>query len=90
LPLYHTNPEYHASFAWCLLDSAASGLQGDQDDAEETEKPSGLKTPFSDRMVKKLGEEFGASLLAKQPSGGWEIDHLVLRAGRAIHEIPLA
>jgi len=41
-------------------------------------------------MVKRLGEDFDARLLAKQPSGGWEIDHLVLRAGRAIHEIPLA
>ena len=41
-------------------------------------------------MVMELGEEFGARVLAKQPRGGWEIEHLVLRAGRAIHEIPVA
>jgi hypothetical protein len=62
----------------------------ERDDSGETDRASGTSTPFSDVMIKKLGEEFGARILAKQPSGGWEIDHLVLRAGRAIHEIHLA
>jgi hypothetical protein len=66
------------------------GEPEERDGSGETEKVSGSSTPFSDVMIKKLGEEFGARILAKQPSGGWEIGHLVLRAGRAIHEIPLA
>lgn len=59
-------------------------------DRESAEKASGTDTPFSGGLVKKLGEEFGARLLAKQPGGGWEIDHLVLRAGKATYKIPLA
>ena len=61
----------------------------EQEDSHETAEPTGINNTFSDTLVKQLGADFGARLLAKQPSGGWEIDHLILRAGRAIHEIPL-
>jgi hypothetical protein len=95
LPLYHTNPEYHASFAWCLVDTKA-GSDSDSlsdetvDDSQSTEKAYGTKAPFSKELLEKLGLEFGPTILEKQPNGGWEVDHLVLRAGKSIYEIPLS
>jgi len=61
----------------------------EQEDSHETAEPTDINIPFSDTVVKQFEADFGARLLAKQPSGGWEIEHLMLRAGRAIHEIPL-
>jgi hypothetical protein len=104
LPLYHTNTEYHASFAWCLLDPATSAqtvIAADADgavdveDEEEsqvasTEEPPERKTPFRQGLVEDLGRVFGKQILAKQPDGGWEISDLILRAGKVLHTIPLA
>lgn len=102
LPLYHTNPEYHASFAWCLLDPANSAqavVAADADGAVDIEdesqvvstgEPPKRKTPLPPDLVDELGMVFGKQILAKQPDGGWEISDLILRAGKVLHSIPLA
>jgi hypothetical protein len=103
MPLYHSNPEYHASFAWCLLEpfqtepATADPLGTDTDLQDGTDTRStatvggvGDKAPFSNDLVDELGRLYGKEVLAKQPTGGWEISSVVLRAGKALREIPLA
>lgn len=98
LPLYHTNPEYHASFAWCLLEAtdpahAESAVRADIEDDEQNPSDEGMiarGTPIPQDLVEALGKIYGNQVLAKQPDGGWEISELVLRAGKAFHSISLS
>jgi hypothetical protein len=102
LPLYHTNPEYHASFAWCLLDPATSAQAAiaadadgaidveDESQAASTKEPPERNIPFPQDLLDELGMVFGQQILAKQPVGGWEISDLILRAGKVLHTIPLS
>lgn len=110
LPLYHTNPQFHASFAWTLIDPVSAHPASDSpdfppstsgagpdadvslDDAElspSTSEASTGETPFSPEVLAQLSEKFGKAILAAQPQGGWEVDHLELKLGKEVHLLPL-
>lgn len=95
LPLYHDNPEYHASFAWCLLHTSppdqASSFGEDGIDLEIQSTPSPMATkPFSQDLIDDLNRRFEKRLLAAQPESGWVVPHLTLRVGKSLTEIPLS
>jgi hypothetical protein len=94
LPLYHSEPEFHASFAWCLLRRSASVtgqsaevLQSHQPDSGTTDA---LSTPLIPELLCRLSEEFEQRILSSQPSGGWVIDTLELKIANDITQLCLA
>lgn len=98
-PLYHSNPEYHASFAWCLTGpepsahddepSPHTAVKGDDgcELAAVSNKPA--RTPISNTVIDKLNSELEGRLLAAQPKSGWRIEHVVLKIGKDATLIPL-
>lgn len=103
LPLYHNNPEFHASFAWCHLDlSAEQSEVGSEEDVAEgwqeldsrtpLEPDSGTgsfspRTPFTAKILDELSTEFQARIMASQPAGGWQVNHLDLKVAKQVHRL---
>lgn len=97
LPLYHTNPEFHASFAWCLLRPGEEGITSGLDTAMENDgvedhiaRPAMADSPFTRQVLDDLNTGFERKLLEAQPRGGWDVSHAILRVGKAVHNIGLA
>ena len=96
LPLYHENPEYHASFAWCLLDGSsetrsATIVQNPETDQQSEVNPhERVDSPFSSDLIAELDNKFEQKILGAHPKGGWDISHITFRVGKSIHEIPLS
>lgn len=93
LPLYHDNPEFHASFAWCLVKPGA-GLTREHSLPEEEEGDdvleSGDKTPFAPAVLSDLTSRFASAILQAQPKDGWLIDGVQLKIAKDIYTIPFA
>lgn len=94
LPLYHENPEYHASFAWCLLkpdkDGASTDVDAGKDEPVEGNLSRREESPFTTELIRELDRGFEQKILAAHPKGGWDISHITFRVGKSIHEIPLS
>ena len=92
LPLYHSNPEYHASFAWCLIDprgdTEASTLE-DVADLENGYEDAPALVPIPGSVVRQLDEELRDAFLKSQPYGGWRVIDLKLKIGREVRSIKL-
>lgn len=99
-PLYHADPEYHASFAWCLtdVDSARSpsvspkvdispGELAEDDTSSEVLKP--VREPIPHRVIAELHTAFERRILDAMPTTGWLITEVMLRTGKDITRIPL-
>lgn len=95
LPRYHSNPEFHASFAWCLLHptgesgprSADLDLDVLEDDAPDSKNAPA--SPFDASLLKKLNARFGDQLMRTQHAAGWEVTHMELKIAKDIYRIPL-
>lgn len=92
-PLYHADPEYHASFAWCLtdvderLDTGEAPNKGISFVDVEDDGTSGLeikpaREPIPEAIVAELHTAFERTLLDAMPPTGWSITELVLKAGK--------
>ena len=94
LPLYHNNPEYHASFAWCLLrpNTEGTALVVDPlaDDADDPVAPDSAESPFRQDLLDDLNRNFQQRLLDAQPRGGWDVSNVVLRVGKVTHHLPMS
>ena len=90
LPLYHSNPEYHASFAWCLIDETTQGSKevafADHLDGFED---SSQQTPIPDRVIMQLNDDYRDSFLRSQPLEGWSISEIELKIGKDVKKISL-
>jgi hypothetical protein len=100
-PLYHTNPEYHASFAWCLtgtdkqLPSGTAQSQAISPGADavinhmpgNTSQP--LLEPISEDVVADLHKAFERRILDAMPPTGWLVTELFLKTGKDITRIAL-
>lgn len=90
LQRYHDNPEFHASFAWCLTErEMGGGGEVAEAEAEHGAKEEGRATPFTASVLQRLSDEFGRALLEAQPRGGWAVDELQIKVGKEVSSIPL-
>lgn len=94
LPLYHDNPEFHASFAWCLLRSGSSSDSSSSSDAaldaDQSEMSSDMAdSPFIPAVLRKLNGDFEQLILSSQPSAGWTIDSIDLKISKDVVHMPL-
>ena len=90
-PLYHSDPEYHASFAWCLTDPLGRGDAGEGDVELCGPELAGtpVKVPISDETVTKVSDQFQRLILDAQPKGGWFVNKIVLKIGKDKTELAL-
>ena len=96
-PLYHSNPEYHASFAWCLTDPSPTAdldLASNPDPAEQefdalADQTRPAKVPIPDSVIDDLNTELEARIVAAQSRNGWQIDSLILKTGKEVTEMSL-
>jgi len=102
LPRYHSRPEFHASFAWCLLDRQNPDLAALSPASEQTTSAdpprSGKKTaverdppktPFTPRVLQQINEAFGTRLKDLLPSSGWEVERIEVKVGKDIRTYDL-
>ena len=94
LSLYQENPEFHASFAWCLLHSipplaSAASSDGHIDSAESEASSDPAHSPFTEATLHQLNNQFERSILNSQPPGGWTIDAIQLKISKDVIRIPL-
>jgi hypothetical protein len=89
LPLYHKDPEFHASFAWCLI-------RREQDRVHESAVPDKIDSsdsihhePISSQVINNLNDEFGKALLENQPKGGWHISSVEVKLAKDVITLPL-
>lgn len=87
-PLYHSDPEYHASFAWCLTE------EGGEVDARVDRGGSDVMTyptadPVHRELLRRMDVEFESGILGAQPPLGWVIDKLVVKIGKDVLKVPL-
>lgn len=80
LPLYHDEPEFHASFAWALCTLPDGG--GREDDEDEKD----VLSPFPPDLVGRLAEHTDAAL-AVHP--GWNVQVLCVKVAKDVVRIPL-
>lgn len=92
LPLYHDNPEFHASFAWCLVKpSIGATSEYSLSEVEEKDVPESRdKTPFTPAVLSDLTSRFAAAILQAQTKDGWLIDGVQLKIAKDIYTIPFA
>lgn len=91
-PLYHTNPEFHASFAWRLLDSPSEASKTVPQTTKEEQhdlRAVPANSPFGDTFVQTLNEAFEAGLLSSQPTGGWDVSSIELKVSKEITTLRL-
>lgn len=88
-PLYHSDPEYHASFAWCLTDSPDTKVSRTEEEGQDSSTAHPLDDPFDMGLIQELDEEFEAGLLSAQPVSGWKVDKIVLKIGKDMIECPI-
>lgn len=82
LPTYHSNPEFHTSFAWVLVPVP-----------EPTDSPSLVGTvddPFTEKVMENLQKEFGKAILDAQPKGGWQVDGISTKIGKTCRDFALS
>ena len=89
LPVYHANPEFHTSFAWCLLPAGSSTLTS-ADEEDGAGRSDTQDSPFTDAIVAELDSGFADTILAAHPVGGWTIRDVTLKVGKDISTIPLS
>ena len=92
--LYHSNPEYHASFAWCPVDNADDEAQGTKTDMFNGDRvdatlDNSVAGPIDDQVITHLQEESEKTILSSQPPGGWTVDALNLKIGMEFTSHPL-
>ena len=57
------------------------------------DSPSGtdaVKDPFTDEMLASLQEKFGKAILDAQPKGGWQVDVIGTKIGKAYRDFALS
>ena len=90
LPLYHSDPEYHASFAWCLVDqtdqASKDGSAVDESDGFEGRSD---QIPIPHGVLARLNEEYRDAFLRSQPREGWSISDVALKIGKDVQTISL-
>jgi hypothetical protein len=79
LPLYHAQPEFHASFGWALCPDVKEGVK-------EGVKTDDKTTPFSDGLVARVAAHTDAAL-AGHP--GWRVSALCVKVAKEVTRIPL-
>lgn len=96
LPLYHTNPEFHASFAWCFVEpdpkKEAERLTGSLGAAYDGDMPEGgapQGSPITEEMLREANSKFGSDILSAQPRGGWNIAAVQLKIGKEVTKLDL-
>ncbi|KAJ9099822.1 hypothetical protein QFC21_003822 [Naganishia friedmannii] len=86
LPTYHSQPEFHTSFAWVLVPA--------QDLESSAVRPAHniphMGDPFTEQLLQRLEERLSEALLNAQPRGGWLIDGLSTKIGRTVRDFPFA
>jgi len=93
LPLYHETPEFHASFAWCLLQPTTGSTSSSTSEAalaDQSETSSeAASSPFTKEIVQELNGSFQQLILSTQPSAGWTISAVDLKISKDVFHIPL-
>jgi hypothetical protein len=87
LPTYHSDPEFHTSFAWVLVPVAAMTSIGPSEPGQQWKH---IDDPFTDRLLGQLEAQFAQALLEAQPKGGWQIDRISTKIGKTARDFTLA
>ncbi|KLT41479.1 hypothetical protein CC85DRAFT_119336 [Cutaneotrichosporon oleaginosum] len=77
LPLYHAQPEFHASFGWALCPDAST---------QEGEGDERAVTPFPDDLVARLAGHTDAALAAHP---GWHVSTLNIKVAKEVTTVQL-
>jgi hypothetical protein len=88
LPTYHSDPEFHTSFAWVLVPVPADEADDSPSGSRQERKP--IDDPFTDELLKQLEARFAQALLDAQPKGGWKVDRISTKIGKTARDFPLA
>lgn len=88
LPTYHTDPEFHTSFAWVLVPVLSD--ETDVGPAEPGQQRKPVDDPFTDKLLEQLEAQFAQALLDAQPKGGWRIDRISTKIGKTSRDFTLA
>ena len=90
MPLYHSNPEYHASFAWCLIDQTdQTSKDGSAVDESDGFEESSDQVPIPHEVLAQVNEEYRDVFLRSQPREGWSISDVELKIGKDVQTVPL-
>lgn len=88
LPTYHSDPEFHTSFAWVLVPVPADVTSVGPPEPGQQRKH--IDDPFTDRLLEQLEAQFAQALLEAQPKGGWQIDRISTKIGKTARDFALA
>jgi hypothetical protein len=88
LPTYHSDPEFHTSFAWVLVPVPEDVTDVGTSQPVRQSKP--IDDPFTDKLLELLEAQFGQALLDAQPKGGWQVDRISTKIGKTARDFTLA
>jgi hypothetical protein len=82
LPTYHSNPEFHTSFAWVLVPVPTP--------SETSASTTVVDDPFTEELLQCLQEKFEKAILDAQPKGGWQLDKISTKIGKTCRDFALS
>jgi hypothetical protein len=82
LPTYHSNPEFHTSFAWVLVPVPTP--------IEPSTSTTVVDDPFTEEVLQHLRKRFEKAILDAQPKGGWQVDKISTKIGKTYRDFALS